>query len=128
MRVLPEQRTRVGVTGVRVPDLSIVPLDTPNELVRVTPPIICIEILSPEDRLARTVRVLKDYLDMGVTHLWFFDPIDRDVLIFIAQGLKPFDQRRIDIPNSPRLPRPRSALPVSGLRHAWLIETRHPHP
>ena len=101
IRVLPEQRTKVGTTRVRVPDVSIVPRDTPNEAVRVTPPIICIEILSPEDRLSRTVRVLQDYLNMGVVHLWLFDPIDRDLFVFTAQGLKPFAGRRIDIPNSP---------------------------
>jgi len=101
VRVLPEQRTRIGKTRVRVPDVCLVPRDGPIEKVRITPPILCIEILSPEDRTSRTVRVLNDYLALGVHHLWLFDPIDRTAFTYTAAGLKLVEAPRIAIPNSP---------------------------
>ncbi len=101
VRVLPEQRTRVGETRVRVPDVCLVPRDAPIEKVRITPPILCIEILSPEDRTSRTVRVLHDYLEMGVEHLWLFDPIDRVALTYTATGLQLVRGARLTLPNSP---------------------------
>ena len=101
IRVLPEQRTRVGQTMVRVPDVCIVPRDGVIEQVRTTPPILCIEILSPEDRTSRAVRVLNDYLAMGVSNLWLFDPIDRTVFIYSETGLKLVEASRLVVPNSP---------------------------
>ena len=101
VRVLPEQRTRVAATRVRVPDVCLVPRNSPSEKVRTTPPLLCIEIMSPEDRTSRTVRVLDDYLAMGVPHLWVFDPLDRLALIYNAAGLKLAGATRLTIPNSP---------------------------
>ena len=101
IRVLPEQRTRVGETRVRVPDVCLIPRHGTIERVRVTPPLVCIEIQSPEDRTSRTVRVLNDYLAMGVPNLWLFDPIDRVAFTYSASGLKLVDTSRITIPNSP---------------------------
>lgn len=101
VRVLPEQRTRVTRTRVRVPDICIVPRDGEIERVRVTPPILCIEILSPEDRTSRAVRVLNDYLAMGVANLWLFDPIDRVVFTYTAAGLKLVEDTRIAVAGTP---------------------------
>ena len=101
VRVLPEQRTRVAQTRVRVPDVCVVPREGPMEKIRITPPLICIEILSPEDRMSRTVRVLHDYLGMGVENLWLFDPIDRVALTYSASGLKLVDITRLTIPKFP---------------------------
>ena len=101
VRVLPEQRTRVGENRVRVPDLCLVPRGGPIEKVRTTPPILCIEILSPEDRKSKTVRVLNDYLLMGVPNLWLFDPIDLLAFTYTASGLHSAETPRMLIPNSP---------------------------
>jgi len=101
IRVLPEQRTRIGETTVRIPDVCIVPRNGPVERVRTTPPILCIEIMSPEDRRSRAIRVLDDYLAMGVPNLWLFDPIDRTVFLYDEMGLKLVETSRIAIPGQP---------------------------
>jgi Uma2 family endonuclease len=37
-------------------------------------PLLCIEILSPEDRLNAMRKRVQDFLDMGVAEVWIFDP------------------------------------------------------
>ena len=64
------------------------------------PPLLCIEILSSEDRTSRTVRVLDDYLAMGVRNLWLFDPIDRVVMTYSETGLKLVEGTRMTIPGT----------------------------
>ncbi len=101
IRVLTEQRSRVSPDRVRIPDVSVIPHEGPVEAVRVTPPILCIEILSPEDRLARTIRVMEDYLHMGVENLWIIDPVERTAFVYSREGLRKIDAPRLTIPNSP---------------------------
>src|SRR5271170_1285019 len=54
--VLSEQRTRVSTTRVRLPDICLISSDAPRERVTMTPPILAIELLSPEDRLPRLIK------------------------------------------------------------------------
>jgi len=96
-----EQRIRVSPTRVRVCDVAILHADAPHEEVTATPPLICIEILSPEDRLSRAKVVLADYLAMGVPNLWLIDPIRRVAYTFDATGLHEADTARLTVPNTP---------------------------
>jgi Uma2 family endonuclease len=73
-RVLPSLRVRVKPTRVRVPDICILAEDAPEEQVVTFPPILCIEILSPEDRMTRFMAKLDDYAEMGVPVAWVIDP------------------------------------------------------
>ena len=68
-RVLPSLRVRVRATCVRVPDICVLAEDAPEEQVPTLPPILCIEILSPEDGMMRFMAKLKDFADMGCAHL-----------------------------------------------------------
>lgn len=43
-----------------------------------TPPLIVIEILSPEDRVSRYKERLEDYRRMGVPNIWVIDPMTLD--------------------------------------------------
>ncbi len=47
-----------------------------EQIVRTTPQL-CVEILSPEGRLARYDERLKDYFEMGVPVCWVLDPGER---------------------------------------------------
>jgi Uma2 family endonuclease len=40
------------------------------EPVLTTPPFLCIEIVSSEDRMSRVLELVKDYLAFGVNHVW----------------------------------------------------------
>ena len=82
VRPITEQRVRVSEKRVRIPDLAVLRAETPVEPVALTPPLICIEVLSPEDRLSRAKLPLVDYWRMGVRHAWLFDPIRQAAWIY----------------------------------------------
>ncbi len=68
-----EWRVQVEPTRFRIPDVCVV-LDGPGEEILTKPPFLCIEILSPEDRMSRIEERINDYLAMGVPYVWVLDP------------------------------------------------------
>ena len=74
-RVLPEQRVQVKATRFRIPDLCVLAQGAPRESIIRTPPLLCIEILSGEDRMSQVVERLDDYFQMGVPVCWIIDPV-----------------------------------------------------
>ena len=85
-KALVEQRIRVTPDRVRICDFVLLRPGAQREDVTQTPPLLCIEILSPEDRLARATLVLEDYLRMGVPHIWLVDPLHRVTYTFDENG------------------------------------------
>ena len=84
---LPEARLQVAKTRFRIPDVMVLgPGDNPHRIVRKAP-LICIEVLSPEDTWKRLNEKLQDYLAMGVPNIWAFDPEKRTAHRFDAGGL-----------------------------------------
>jgi len=73
IEVCPEQRVQVSGTRFRIPDVCVVLGTTDEQIIR-TPPFLCIEVLSPEDRMSRVRDRVEDYLKMGVPHVWVLDP------------------------------------------------------
>jgi Uma2 family endonuclease len=73
--VLPEERVQVKPDRFRIPDVCVVLGAKPKEPILTKPPLICIEILSPEDRMSRVAERVDDYLSMGVPHIWVLDPV-----------------------------------------------------
>lgn len=77
--VLVALRTRVSPTRVRIPDVSVI-----SELEEVTskPPLLCVEVMSPDDRWNRIRASVHDYEEMGVPCVWVVDPYERRAWIF----------------------------------------------
>jgi Uma2 family endonuclease len=71
--VVPEQRVQVKPTHFRIPDVCVT-LGPPDEQIFTKPPFLCIEVLSPEDRIGRVEERVDDYLAMGVPFVWVLDP------------------------------------------------------
>ena len=71
--VIPELRIRVKPTRFRIPDVCVILGDT-DEQVLTKPPFICIEVLSPKDRMKRVQERIADYLEMGVPYVWVLNP------------------------------------------------------
>lgn len=71
-----EARLQTGEHRFRVPDIMVLPAGRYSGIVR-SAPLVCIEVLSPEDRLSRMRERARDYRQMGVQAVWLFDPYDR---------------------------------------------------
>jgi len=74
VRVFPELRLQVAPERFRVPDMMVVSRAAPDEQIITHPPLLCVEILSPEDRFGRVNERLADYARMGVHAVWVIDP------------------------------------------------------
>jgi Uma2 family endonuclease len=84
--VVLEQRIRIGARRFRIPDVCVFLRDQEIEQVPTKPPLVCIEILSPEDRWSRVERRIEDFLAMGVERVWVFDPQERQVFECTKSG------------------------------------------
>jgi Uma2 family endonuclease len=73
---LTELRLQVEPSRFRIPDISVIAADAPFERVLTRPPVLCVEILSSEDRWARITERFEDYRRMGVPSLWAIDPLE----------------------------------------------------
>jgi len=72
----------IELTLKMTPDLELVPDVVATrrqvELPYPTLPVeICVEILSPDDRLKRVIEKGKRYLDWGVEYIWIINPVER---------------------------------------------------
>ena len=97
VNVVTEFRTRTSKTRVRLPDICVVWKDAPRERVGVTAPLLCIEILSPEDRPGRVMKRLDEFVAMGVENLWILDPSDRSAATYSRFGMKRVEGDRLEI-------------------------------
>lgn len=101
IRVNTELRVQVKHDRYRVPDICVRRKSAPSEQVVVHPPLLCIEILSPEDTLVRTQQKVRDYLDMGVREVWVVNPESRSVMIFAGAGMLEHSAGEITVPETP---------------------------
>jgi Uma2 family endonuclease len=86
VRGLPEQRLRVTPTRYRIPDVLAIPLDYRSPIIEQAP-LLCIEILSPDDTRSDLVARGADYLSLGVPETWIFDPAKRKAYVYSSRGL-----------------------------------------
>ena len=85
--VIQEQRIQVSPTRFRVPDLCIVAGPPPQEQILTQPPLVCVEILSPSDRMSRLQSKIADYLAFGVRYVWVVDPQARQAFVYTPRGM-----------------------------------------
>ena len=83
IQCFPDLRLRVGERRYRVVDLAAFQ-GWPTEDIPSSPPLVAIEILSPDDRSAEILTKLEEYRVWGVTHVWFVNPISRKLYVYSA--------------------------------------------
>ncbi len=86
MNVIPECRLQVAAERFRVPDVMVLRAEQKVHRIVREAPLVCIEVLSPEDTWKRLREVMSDYLAMGVAQVWAFDPEERSAYRFDAAG------------------------------------------
>ena len=93
-----EWRTQVSSTRVRIPDVVLVrPGLQPDVLVH--PPLLVVEILSPNDSYSDTQQRIQDYLSMGVETIWIIDPESRTARL--CTGLSWTETTRLEVAGTP---------------------------
>ena len=81
VRAVVETRVQVSPTRFRIPDVCILPASWQRTQIIREAPALCIEVLSPEDRLSRVLTRCEDFHGMGVPEVWIFHPARRHVLV-----------------------------------------------
>ena len=93
-----EQRVQVSRNRVRVPDLAFM-LAGRQPDVLTDPPLLVIEILSPDDSYSDTQERAQDYREMGVETVWIVDPKTRTGRM--CSGAKWTEVRRLEVSGTP---------------------------
>lgn len=89
-----ECRLQVKPDNFRIPDVMVVSRDRKPELIIRDAPLLCIEVLSPDDTVKRIMHRVEDYIAMGVIAVWVLDPKRRDVLV-VTKGESRWVDNRI---------------------------------
>jgi Uma2 family endonuclease len=98
---VPGCRLQVGPKRYRIPDVLILRRGQKvNRIVREAP-LLCIEVLSPEDTWARMRARLNDYLALGVEHVWCFDPEAREARRYTADGFEVVREADLTVSGTP---------------------------
>jgi Uma2 family endonuclease len=102
-RVTPfsEQRVQIGPERYRIPDVCVVSIDTPVGLILTSPTILCVEILSREDRMTDMLERVDDYQRMGVTAVRVIDPWLLKAFYTNSDGSLLYEPQALRVPNSP---------------------------
>jgi Uma2 family endonuclease len=74
IRVFPELRLQTSATNLRIPDVMVIDRNAPDEEIITHAPLLCVEILSPEDRITNVEEKVEEYFRMGVRAVWIIDP------------------------------------------------------
>lgn len=86
VRTLISLRIQTSETRIRVADVCLLSRDAPKEQIPTVPPVLCLEVLSPQDRWLEFERHVRDFLRMGVPAAWVFDPSGRSILEYTSSG------------------------------------------
>ncbi len=85
--VFLELRMRVSLTRFRVCDVCVF-AEEPEKQAPTRPPMLCIEILSPDDTTSRMLERMHDYLKFGVSHVWVLDPRTKRAYDYTSAGMR----------------------------------------
>ncbi len=95
IRVLAECRVQVKENHFRIPDVLVLPRgEKPGRRKVEQPPLLCIEVLSPDDTVRRIMYRVDDYVEMGVKNVWIIDPEVNRVFTF-TEGERRWSEDRI---------------------------------
>jgi Uma2 family endonuclease len=86
IHVFTEQRVRIRDKRYLIPDVCVILGERPPEPVFSSPPLLWIEILSPEDQPERVAQKVREVLAFGVPYVWVIDPETLESHLHTASG------------------------------------------
>jgi Uma2 family endonuclease len=96
VRVYPELRLQVASQRYRIPDVMVMRSGDPAEAIVTVPPLLCIEIISRDDRMSDMQEKVDDYLKMGVETVWVIDPRRRKAFQTDGLSLQPVEELTVN--------------------------------
>lgn len=85
---LTAQRVQIDPRRFFVPDVCALRIGSRIDDILTVPPLIVIEIMSPEDSMRRVTKMAIEYLGFGVQNVWVIDPQARVAYTSTAAGLE----------------------------------------
>jgi len=101
VNVYTEQRARVRPGKYKLPDVCIVQGPRPNTEIFQEPPLVAIEVLSPQDRPLRVDKTIADWLDFGVGYVWVIDPETLESVVHTREGRLRVEDGTLRVPGTP---------------------------
>ena len=101
IEVYTEQRHRIRKGKYMIPDVCIISRPVPDERVFSQPPLVWIEILSPEDRPLKVNDKVRQLLEFGATNIWIIDPETFEAEIHTSAGSWKVDDGFLRVVGSP---------------------------
>ena len=95
------QRARLRPGKYKLPDVCIVRGPRPSTPIFEQPPLVAIEILSPEDRPLRVDQTIAEWLEFGVAFVRVVDPETLESILHSARGRVPVSDATVRIPETP---------------------------
>lgn len=92
---LTEQRSRLASDLYRIPDVSVY-WSEPNEEIPQHPPLVAVEIVSPDDRYSALMVKCEEYRKWGVQNVWIADPQTKKLSVYDDSGSH--DVREFSLP------------------------------
>jgi Uma2 family endonuclease len=102
---LTEQRVQIAQRKFLIPDVCVLRMGSPAEDILTHPPLIAIEIMSPEDTMRRAAKKAAEYRQFGIENVWVIDPHSRVAYRGTATGLERVPSGELTVPESPILVR-----------------------
>ena len=101
LNVYTEQRNRVRPGKYKLPDVCVVLGTRPTTPIFEEPPLLAIEILSPEDKPLRVDRTIAEWLEFGVGYVWVIDPETLESALHTTHGRVLVEDATLRIPGTP---------------------------
>jgi Uma2 family endonuclease len=96
-----EQRHFIRPGKYMIPDVCVILAPRPPEKVFDKPPLIWIEILSPEDRPIRVNEKIRELREFGVPNIWVIDPETFEAEVHTVEGSVKIDDGILRVAGTP---------------------------
>jgi Uma2 family endonuclease len=100
---LTEQRVQINPRRFLVPDVCVLRVVDPADDIISHPPLIAIEIMSPEDTIRHAAKKAVEYIEFGIEQVWIIAPKARVAYRGASTGLDRVADGELIVPGTPIL-------------------------
>jgi len=101
IQVYTELRIRVRADWYPIPDVCVYTLPDFEDRYPSVPPLLWIEILSPEDRMVKVWEKANELIEFGVPYVWIVNPETLESELRTAAGVTQIKDKTLRIPETP---------------------------